>query len=246
MFCASLEEHDAAYDYARRMIGAICCLAGSAALIEGALDNDAALQQTIRRREPCELFRRLLHAFNFQGIADEIASEYIERHGLATWKQIQTGLEHASCAKLKNYWTFSDCGYRKLAGTCNAPDQFSSCPLPQHELRNGRLNQIAYALFLFIRDIADGDLVTWINNQLTEASQLDGPGRISRMIESLVGPLRNIHGISDKVVMMSCRPATAARSRLEASRSSCRTASCAFHGRRWRPAPNLAAEARDR
>jgi hypothetical protein len=40
--------------------------------------------------------------------------------------------------------------------------------LPKHPLRNGRLNQTAYSLFLFIRDIADGDLVAWIDRQLAE------------------------------------------------------------------------------
>src|SRR5262249_47256379 len=68
-----------------------------------------------------------------------------------------------SCPKLQSYWHFHDCGYRKIAGTCNEPDHFPACPLPLHPLRNGRLNQTAYGLFLFIRDLADGDLVAWIS-----------------------------------------------------------------------------------
>jgi len=47
--------------------------------------------------------------------------------------------------------------------------------LPKHNLRNGRLNQTAYSLFLFIRDIADGDLVGWIDGQLQAANYLAGP-----------------------------------------------------------------------
>jgi hypothetical protein len=46
-------------------------------------------------------------------------------------------------------------------------------PAANHHLRNGRLNQLAYSLFLFVRDVADGDLVGWIDNQLAAA---DGPG----------------------------------------------------------------------
>jgi hypothetical protein len=75
--------------------------------------------------------------------------------------------------------------------------------LPKHPLRNGRLNQTAYSLFLFIRDIADGDLVAWIEAQLAAPDDRTDPDRITNMIESLVGPLRQVYGVSDKVVMMS-------------------------------------------
>ena len=36
-----------------------------------------------------------------------------------------------------------------------------TCPLPLHPLRNGRLNQTAYSLFLFCRDVAEGELTRW-------------------------------------------------------------------------------------
>ena len=39
----------------------------------------------------------------------------------------------------------------------------------QHQFRNGNLNQLAYSLFLFIRDVAGGDLVGWIDGRLAEA-----------------------------------------------------------------------------
>ena len=66
--------------------------------------------------------------------------------------------EQPSCPKLNCYWQFNDCGYRKLAWTCNEPNHLPACPLPLYPLRNGRLNQTAYSLFLFIRDLAGGDL----------------------------------------------------------------------------------------
>jgi hypothetical protein len=34
---------------------------------------------------------------------------------------------------------------------------------------HGRLNQLAYSLFLFIRDVADGDFVGWIDRRLADA-----------------------------------------------------------------------------
>jgi hypothetical protein len=69
----------------------------------------------------------------------------------------------AGCPKLKTYWHFHGCRYNKLGRTCAEPDHISRCPLPTHDLRNGRLNQTAYSLYLFVRDIADG-----------------GPGRLDR------------------------------------------------------------------
>ena len=84
----------------------------------------------------------------------------MNRYGVLTWAAIATDLAgQPSCPKLQSYWHFHDCGYRKISRTCNEPEHFSACPLPLRPLRNGRLNQTAYALFFFIRDLADGDLV---------------------------------------------------------------------------------------
>ncbi len=190
---------DSAYHHARELIYAVCCVAGSTSIFE----LHSARAMAIQQHNTTKLFEWLVYVFSFQGIADGIADSYIERHGVPSWAEIEIGLEDAACPKLNSYWRFSGCGYRKSAGTCSRPDYFSRCPLPRHQLRNGRLNQIAYALFLFIRDIADGDLVRWIDRQLAQADQPHGPDRIGRMIESLAGPLRHIHGISDKVLMMS-------------------------------------------
>jgi hypothetical protein len=62
---------------------------------------------------------------------------------------------------------------------------------------------LQYGLFLFIRDIADGDLVAWIDRQLAEPDDRTDPDRITSMIENLVGPLRQIDGVADKVLMMT-------------------------------------------
>ena len=62
---------------------------------------------------------------------------------------------------------------------------------------------MGYGLFLFIRDVADGDLVAWIDRQLAAADGAAGPERLTGLVESLVGPLRHVHGVSDKVLMMA-------------------------------------------
>jgi hypothetical protein len=75
--------------------------------------------------------------------------------------------------------------------------------LPNHWLRNGRLNQTAYSLHLFIRDIADGDLVGWLDRRLDTAARQSGPNRLARMRAALVEPLKEVYGVSDKVLMMA-------------------------------------------
>jgi hypothetical protein len=70
-------------------------------------------------------------------------------------------------------------------------------------LRNGRLNQTAYALYLFVRDIADGDLIGWIEQRLQAANSPAGPDRLARMRDAVIAPLREIHGVSDNVLTMA-------------------------------------------
>jgi hypothetical protein len=68
-------------------------------------------------------------------------------------------------------------------------------------LRNGRLNQTAYSLFLFMRDLADGDFVGWIDQRL--ATVEPGPCRAARLRRALLEPLGNIYGVSNKVLAMA-------------------------------------------
>ncbi len=82
---------------------------------------------------------------------------------------------------------------------CAEPGHIDGCPLPRHPLRNGRLNQMAYSLFLFIRDVAGGDLVGWIDSQLGSVKS-QPPNRLAALREAIIGPLRNVHGVSDKVL----------------------------------------------
>jgi hypothetical protein len=75
--------------------------------------------------------------------------------------------------------------------------------LPLHPLRNGRLNQTAYSLFFFLRDVAGGDLVGWIDRQVAAASATASPLRLSHMRAALIEPMRSIYGVSDKVLAMA-------------------------------------------
>ena len=150
-----------ALDHATCLIHRVCCLAGETDLIEEIRADNSAIRSAITDHDTAALFDWLVEALSYQGIADQVAQDFMERHGNATWAGIASDLRRQpTCPKLRSYWHFHDCRYNKSRYTCAEPDHLLGCPLPNHWLRNGRLNQTAYALHLFIRDVADGDLVT--------------------------------------------------------------------------------------
>jgi len=164
----------------------------------------AGVPSAIRHHDTATLFDWLVSALSYQGISDQVATDYMERHGRARWADIDAKIAISpSCPKLKSYWHFYDCRYDKISRTCSKPDHIDGCPLPSHLLRNGRLNQAAYSLFLFIRDIGDGDLVGWIDRQFQVIDDPAGPNRLTRLREAIVGPLREVYGVSDKVLTMT-------------------------------------------
>ena len=161
-----------ALDHAVRVVHSVCCLAGSASLIDelrAELRAEGVLA-AIRRHDTGTLFDWLTAALSYQGISDRVASAYMDRHGRAKWRDIEAKFAHGTtCPKLQSYWHYCSCRYDKISRTCAEPDHIDGCPVPRHDLRNGRLNQTAYSLYLFVCDIADGDLVGWIDRQLREA-----------------------------------------------------------------------------
>ena len=86
---------------------------------------------------------------------------------------------------------------QKAKHSCAEPDHIGTCPLPSHRLRNGHLNQLAYSLYLFIRDVADGDLVTWMDDRLDQANDQAAQDAIGRPGDVLIEPLRNVYGVSE-------------------------------------------------
>jgi hypothetical protein len=162
------------------------------------------VRAAIRHHNTAAVFDWLMAGLSYQGISNQVAHDYMERHGRATWRDIDQKLGRGvGCPKLKSYWHFHGCRYEKGSRTCAEPEHIGACPLPSHDLRNGHLNQAAYSLFLFIRDLADGDLIGWIDRQLQTANSPAGPDRLTRMRDSLIEPLREIYGVSDKVLAMA-------------------------------------------
>jgi hypothetical protein len=199
-------KNDAALTHARSLILRVCRLAGTAEFIDeaGLGPEGKDLRKAIRTQNTAALFDHLVAALSYQGISDEVAKNFMDRHGLASWHVIDSALRKPpTCPKLRSYWHFHDCRYNKSRFTCAEPNHLPDCPLPRSWLRNGRLNQTAYSLYLFVRDVAEGDLVGWIDKRLNAAASQPGPDPWARMRTALIEPLREVYGVSDKVLMMA-------------------------------------------
>jgi hypothetical protein len=193
------------YEYAVDLVHSICCLAGVPSYLDDLRADlrDNGVLVAVNDHDTARLFDWLMSILSFQGIADRVAEDFIYKHGNVGWSDIeQTLAVSPSCPKLGGYWLFHDCRYHKTSAICTEPDHFAACPLPRHPLRNGRLNQTAYSLALFIRDVAAGDLVHWIDQQLTQANAKSAMN-VATARDALIGPLRNVYGVSDKVLAMA-------------------------------------------
>lgn len=192
-------------DYAVNLVHSICCLAGDPEFFAHRRTRGKnSVAAAIERHDSARLFDWLVDALSYQGIADRIAYEYMQRHGRARWSSIEASLaRNPPCPKLNSYWQFENCGYQKGAETCSEPEHIAACPLPGLPLRNGHLNQMAYSLFLFIRDVADGDFVAWIDAQLDAGDSLAVPDRLEAMRVTLLELMRSIYGVSDKVLSVA-------------------------------------------
>lgn len=188
------------------MVRTVCAVAGLTSFLEeiDAEAIEAGLARSVAAGLTPPIFDWLLTTFSYQGISDRVAQSYLEKHGSATWSGIAAKLRKSPrCPKLHNYWTYEGCRYDKGSFTCAEPDHIDTCPVPLPRLRNGRLNQTAYSLFFFVRDLADGDLIGWIDRQLETASCASTDEMEAARQEALIAPLRTVYGVSDKVLTMA-------------------------------------------
>lgn len=157
------------------------------------------MDKAVEKRDSKAIFNWLMYPVSYQGIADRIAESFIEGHGNITYLQISRALNKANpkCHKLAGFEYFKNCGYVKSRKTCNNPSMFTTCPLPKHPLRNGRLNILAYSLYFFIRDVCKKDLVGFIDNIL-EQDKLATQKR-----DEFVKKFSRVYGMQGKIINMT-------------------------------------------
>jgi hypothetical protein len=189
-----------------RLLRSVCQIAGARTLVDGARVGLAQHRviAAVQRHDSATIFDWLIDALSYQGVSDSIAWSYMEQHGRVQWGDIDAALtQPPGCTKLRCYWAFESCGFQKTLSSCANPEHQPACPLPRHDLRNGRLNQTAYSLFLFMRDLANDDIVSWIDDRLTRVPTDPASDRPARLSQALIEPLGNVYGVSNKVLAMA-------------------------------------------
>lgn len=194
------------FERASELLTAVCQLAGSISFL-AEIDDEfraAGLDEAIAKHSTAPIFDWLINVLSFQGISDRVARDYAAKHGRATWAQLdQSFKDPAKCPKLRSYWQYSGCRYDKTSQTCGEPEHFDACSLPRLRLRNGRLNQTAYSLFLFVRDVAGGDLVGWIRSQIETAATKSDRNLSAARQAALITPLQHVYGVGEKTLSMA-------------------------------------------
>jgi hypothetical protein len=191
------------YRRAERLINTLCDIAHGTTELRKLTNRRFAshLCQAIVRGDNNALYSWLMNTFSYQGLSDQAARKFIEEHGNAEFTDISNGLESSVlCDKLKGFWTFKHCYYQKARQSCSCARMTSCCPLPRPPLRNGRLNQTAFSLYFFIRDVAGGDLIRFVDRLIEALPENASPREVH---DGLVPPWKGIFGISDKVVSMA-------------------------------------------
>lgn len=164
-------------------------------------DCSPTLSAAISESDTPTLYRQLMDGFSFQGITDANAMRFIADHGNAEWEVVSrlTSAGEGSCAKLADFAHYRGCRFRKSGRSCSNPIALNDCPVPTLDLRKGGLNEQAFSLFFFIRDVCHGDVVGFIDKSLSTKDITSGvdDGR-----ELLLAAFTGIIGVSRKLASM--------------------------------------------
>ena len=163
------------------------------------------IQDAVARHDSGAIVGWVLTLVDRQGISNLAAIRFAERNGAVSWNDIAAMTAPTpACPKLRSFWDFDDCGYRKSAKTCSRPGELFGCPVPRVAARKGTLSQAAIGLWLFVRDCCDGDLVAWLDRRLAEADPgRTGPNRATIMRKAVLKPLSSVAGTGTKVWAMT-------------------------------------------
>ena len=164
----------------------------------------AGVSAAVAARDPAPLFDWVVSLIARQGISNHAAEVFANRHGSPAWVEVITRMAgDARCARLRSRWHFEDCGYRRSTTTCSTPHHLLTCPVAEIPARKGALAEATIGFWLFVRDVAGGDLVGWIDARLAGADlKPSHPGRAAAMREAVLLPLLGIPGTGPKVWSM--------------------------------------------
>lgn len=166
--------------------------------------DEAGVRDAVARRDSGPIYDWLMGLISLQGISDRAAVAFDAKHGGVSFAEVETALASTpSCPRLRSYWHVAGCGYRRSAHQCAEPRHLARCPLPCLPLRKGGLNVASFGLALFIRDVADGDLVGWTDDILQAADPgVHAANRAAAMRTALLEPLVRIPNTGPKLWSM--------------------------------------------
>lgn len=200
-----LSESPEAWKHCLTVVRPVVLLAPSAYLAE-VQDSLAAdgIQAAIAQHDTAALYDWIVRLLARQGISNAAAEAFIDRSGTPTWGNIDEKIARSACCpRLRSYWEFASCGFRRSTATCNSPHHLVDCPVTTIPARKGSLAEAAIGFWLFVRDVCGDDLVGWIDKRLAVADPgLEVPDRAAIMRASLVAPLTHIVGTGPKVWSM--------------------------------------------
>ena len=189
------------------LVREVCAIAGNRRYLTQLREwlADQGVVDAVAQGKSGPIFEWLCRQFAYQGIANGVAAGHIEVHGSARYADLEAQFKagRATCPKLGSFAGYVGCRFKKHAWTCANPGQLESCLVPMVPARKGSLSETAVSLYLFIRDVANGDLVGLIDRTIGSVDAPRHPDLIARRRLALLGRLRPIRGVSDKLLAMT-------------------------------------------
>ena len=204
MACADLIITDAVWAHCERVLRPVLAL-GPTTFIDdvAARLSEHGIQTAFAAHDGAALFDWIVALLARQGVSNHAAITFAERNGNPTFAAIAAGMAEAHCPRLRSYWHFAGCGFRRSTGTCSTPHHRLLCPVTTIPARKGTLAEAAIGFWLFTRDVAGGDLVGWIDDRLAAADPGTAhPRRTATMRSALIDSLVHIPGTGPKVWAM--------------------------------------------
>lgn len=150
------------------------------------------------------LFKTLIGAFKYVGGSDYVNQKiWQEMNPKPTYYRLKREIKTAKCSKLATFDQFNNCGYKKNT-SCNEPQFFKRCQLPKYNMRNGKLNQMVFSVYLFLRDSCEGDFIGFVKGRIGSPQQIAGieEKELSKTAENLVIELDRIFNVGLKLSNM--------------------------------------------
>jgi len=163
------------------------------------------IQQMIhgtKARKSIKLYKYLMEAFLYTGGSDQSnEGHYRKQKNKPTFNKIRKALLAAECPKLVCFETFKNCGYRKMARTCNNPELIETCPLPKFDMKRGTLNQMVFSLYFFLRDVCQNDFYQFVQAHFDQGKK--ECYQVKGQVENFIQVFSQVYNVGPKLIDMA-------------------------------------------